>query len=179
MVWYGRDGSRCQLCPGHETPPSRAKLDLNRGKVRPRRASCRPEFSVLRAVYEGVWINKISTSPKHHHPSKLQLLALKSIPRIGRSAREHPRRLARTLHRLLELRDLYRTPGVRAALERLCTPRQIALFGAGSWGCRQWPTRAEESLQTGGRCRRPVGSRKTSKTTATGGSRIMQFFVQK
>ena len=58
MVWYGRDGSRWLLCPGRETPPSRAKLDLRWGKVRPRRASCRPEFSVLRAVYEGGWINK-------------------------------------------------------------------------------------------------------------------------
>ena len=59
MVWYGRDGSRwLSLSPGHETPPSRAKLDLRWGKVRPRRASCPPEFSVLRAVYEGGWIKK-------------------------------------------------------------------------------------------------------------------------
>ena len=75
MVWYGRDGSRWLPCPGRETPPSRAKLDLHRGKVRPRRASCRPEFSVSRAVYEGGWINKISISPKHHHKSSAASLA--------------------------------------------------------------------------------------------------------
>ena len=29
-------------------------------------------------------------------------------------------------------------------------PRQIALVGDGSWGCRQWPTRSGESLKTVG-----------------------------
>ena len=71
MVWYGRDGSRwLSLNPGHETPPSRAELDPRGGKVRPRRASCLPEFGVLYTVYEGGWINKILISPIHHHQAQ-------------------------------------------------------------------------------------------------------------